>query len=235
MWPPPEVSACTPEKPGFVSEGEMGSEEEGKEAEYHSKDFEWEELRAQVENNPSLSYHFAYSTTTPASTSHDEDSQAWKSFHKRHSSGRFFKERRYLLKEFPELISCGDFPKVLEVGCGNGSTVLPILREALENTREMVDSTFELSIRHRFLTFFCDLSVSGFPSWLKSSPIRASQCLAGVYGANMTDVEVNYDPVSSEFSAFQGSPCCIDGVDFVTLGIDGLLSMLFAILRLVQN
>lgn len=37
-------------------------------------------------------------------------------------------ERRYLLKEFPELVSCEENSKLLEVGCGNGSTVLPILR-----------------------------------------------------------------------------------------------------------
>ncbi|GAB2236391.1 hypothetical protein Droror1_Dr00028198 [Drosera rotundifolia] len=37
------------------------------------------------------------------------------------------KERRYLLKEFPELVSCLDHPMVLEVGYGNGSTILPIL------------------------------------------------------------------------------------------------------------
>ena len=32
-----------------------------------------------------------------------------------------------MLKEFPELASCADNSKVLEVGCGNGSTALPIL------------------------------------------------------------------------------------------------------------
>lgn len=39
-------------------------------------------------------------------------------------------ERRYLLKEFPQLLSSppNSNPKLLEVGCGNGSTVLPILR-----------------------------------------------------------------------------------------------------------
>lgn len=41
-------------------------------------------------------------------------------------------ERRYLLKEFPELLSFKEYAKVLEVGCGNGSTVLPILRYLLE-------------------------------------------------------------------------------------------------------
>ncbi|RVW34191.1 hypothetical protein CK203_106014 [Vitis vinifera] len=30
----------------------------GKEAEYFSKDFEWEKLKEEVESNPSLSYHF---------------------------------------------------------------------------------------------------------------------------------------------------------------------------------
>ncbi|KAK6911350.1 hypothetical protein RJ641_023443 [Dillenia turbinata] len=38
------------------------------------------------------------------------------------------RERRYLLKEFTELVSCHDDSNILEVGCGNGSTVLPILR-----------------------------------------------------------------------------------------------------------
>jgi len=37
-------------------------------------------------------------------------------------------ERRYLLKEFPELCSSEDHAKVLEVGCGNGSTAVSILR-----------------------------------------------------------------------------------------------------------
>lgn len=32
------------------------------------------------------------------------------------------------MKEFPELVLCGENSKLLEVGCGNGSTVLPILR-----------------------------------------------------------------------------------------------------------
>ncbi|XP_058082835.1 uncharacterized protein LOC131230841 isoform X2 [Magnolia sinica] len=195
----------------------MGSEEE-KEAEYHSKDFEWEEVREEVEKDPSLSHHSIPFTTATSSTSNSYDdffSEPWKSFHKRHSSGRFFKERRYLLKEFPELLSCGDFSKVLEVGCGNGSTVLPILRtKALEKAREMVDAVLGLSIKHRFHAFFCDFSVNGFPSWLfcdacqKTYPKRPD-CLA--------DVEVNNEASPSELSSLQGAMCCIGGVDFVTL------------------
>lgn len=44
------------------------------------------------------------------------------------SHNPWMQERRYLLKEFPELVACGEYPKLLEVGCGNGSSVLPILR-----------------------------------------------------------------------------------------------------------
>ncbi|KAJ8551590.1 hypothetical protein K7X08_021605 [Anisodus acutangulus] len=82
------------------------------------------------------------------------DSEAWNKFHTRHSSGKFFKEWRYLLKAFPELASCGECLTVLEVGCGNGSTALPILRgnksislyacdcseEALERAKENIEA-----------------------------------------------------------------------------------------------
>ncbi|KAI5398216.1 hypothetical protein KIW84_063850, partial [Lathyrus oleraceus] len=102
---------------------------ESKAAEYFCKDFEWEQLRSEIESNPSLRHHFD-SSSSSSTQSPQSDVQAWKQFHTRHSSGKFFKERRYLLKEFPQLLSSppNSNPKLLEVGCGNGSTVLPILR-----------------------------------------------------------------------------------------------------------
>ncbi|XP_022143187.1 methyltransferase-like protein 6 isoform X3 [Momordica charantia] len=103
----------------------------GEAAQYFSKDFDWEDLRTRVENDPFLRHHllpFEPSDRSP-SVSAEADSDAWKRFHLRHSSGKFFKERRYLLKEFPELVSCKKCSKLLEVGCGNGSTALPILRK----------------------------------------------------------------------------------------------------------
>jgi hypothetical protein len=63
------------------------------EAEYHSHDFEWEELKEEVESGPAFSYHLspfpepAASTTSPPQLS----SEAWRSFHRRHASGKFFK------------------------------------------------------------------------------------------------------------------------------------------------
>ncbi|PPD72797.1 hypothetical protein GOBAR_DD30301 [Gossypium barbadense] len=97
--------------------------------EYHSKDFKWDTLRQEIENDPSLNYHFLpFVYPQPEQQLSKDPIKAWQSFHIQHSSGKFFKERRYLLKEFPELVSCGDGCKVLEVGCGNGSSALPILR-----------------------------------------------------------------------------------------------------------
>lgn len=74
---------------------------EAAEAEYFSKDFEWDELRAEVENDSSFRYHLlpfdsstipSSQTTTRSTTAvEEEDSTAWKRFHIRHSSGKFFK------------------------------------------------------------------------------------------------------------------------------------------------
>ena len=69
---------------------------EGTAAEYHSKDFEWEELRDEVENDASLRYHLvpfvaSSSSSSPSSDPPPDDADAWRSFHRRHSAGKFFK------------------------------------------------------------------------------------------------------------------------------------------------
>lgn len=75
----------------------VGVEERNKEeaeAEYHSKDFEWEELRAAVENDPSFCHHllpFQPISSSSSSKQPQSDSDAWKRFHTRHSAGKFFK------------------------------------------------------------------------------------------------------------------------------------------------
>ena len=65
------------------------------------------------------------------STPGDNYSYLWEEFHQVHSSGRFFKEKRYLTLEFPMLLS--QDPKglplhIAEIGCGCGSALLPILK-----------------------------------------------------------------------------------------------------------
>lgn len=68
---------------------------------YYSKDFEWEQLKQDVENDPSLLYHFTPYTNpatgtqdldpSPSSSLPKQDSEAWNKFHTRHSTGKFFK------------------------------------------------------------------------------------------------------------------------------------------------
>ncbi|KAF5739551.1 methyltransferase-like protein 6 [Tripterygium wilfordii] len=205
-------------------------------AEYHSKDFQWETLKHEIESDPSLQYHLLpFISPIPQQQQRqqqeaEEDAQAWKLFHIRHSTGRFFKERRYLLKEFPELVSRGELSTLLEVGCGNGSTVLPILRgnkeiivyacdcsdEALEKAnKEIVDGTDAASFKHRFHPFHCDFSLHGFPKWLACDSCQKS-FLPKQYNS-FSDVESENEVLVNASHSWKESGCCIGGVDFVTM------------------
>ncbi|KAL9416773.1 hypothetical protein AB3S75_039878 [Citrus x aurantiifolia] len=196
--------------------------------EYHSKDFEWETLKQEIENDPSLQYHLLpYNSSPEAAQEAEQDSDAWKRFHSRHSSGKFFKERRYLLKEFPELVSCGGSSKLLEVGCGNGSTALPILRgneniivyafdcssEILERAKEFVDAADIGSVKDRFCPFYCDFCTAGFPEWL-----ACNSCLESFQQKQhdcFSDTEEKNKPHLKNL--LRQDDCCIGGVDFITL------------------
>ncbi|XVF57167.1 hypothetical protein PTKIN_Ptkin06aG0182500 [Pterospermum kingtungense] len=193
-------------------------------SEYHSKDFDWETLRQEIENDPSLNYHILPFVSPQPEEQHSKDPiKAWQNFHVQHFTGRFFKERRYLLKEFPELVSCADGCKVLEIGCGNGSTALPILRgnekiilyacdcsnETLERAKEFIAASNIASVEHRLHPFYCDFARTGFPKWLacdycreKISP-RDQYCLSDAHKTDSWSMEER--------------SCCVGGVDFVTL------------------
>jgi methyltransferase-like protein 6 len=64
------------------------------ETEYHSHDFDWEDLKAEVEGDPAFSYHLSPLPGAAATTNSPPpppSSEAWASFHRRHASGKFFK------------------------------------------------------------------------------------------------------------------------------------------------
>ncbi|XP_074566811.1 uncharacterized protein LOC141823427 [Curcuma longa] len=199
------------------------------EAEYYSKDFEWEDLRREVENDPSLRYHLAPFVPSSSGAATAVEADAWRSFHRRHSAEKFFKERRYLLKEFPELIRTSDSIKVLEVGCGNGSTVLPILRakqnitvyacdcseEVLRKAEEIIATESAISLEPRFYTFLLDFSVNDFPDWLFCTTCQRNSCPEP---ANFSSDSRGENLETSHMSTFlREDQCCIGGVDFVTM------------------
>ncbi|XP_020591212.1 methyltransferase-like protein 6 [Phalaenopsis equestris] len=203
--------------------------EEGKVVRYFSRDFEWEELRDEVERNPKFGYHlFPFSLSLSSSSQVAADAEAWRSFHRRHSTGLFFKERRYLLKEFPELTALNDSIHVLEVGCGNGSTSLPILRakqnvivyacdcsqDALDKAGEMVASSNFPSIKRQFYPFLLDFSVNRFPDWLLCTACQKSslekQSLFTPDASGKAFIRLNGP-------SFLEAKCCIGGMDYVTL------------------
>ncbi|CAI0464715.1 unnamed protein product [Linum tenue] len=195
------------------------------EAEYFSKDFDWESLKQQVEKNPSYQFHLLPHLPSSSDEQREEetrDSKAWQSFHVRHSAGKFFKERRYLLKEFPELASSPKFSKVLEVGCGNGSSLIPVLRgnknitvyacdcssETLERVKEILSANLAAAALDRFVPFFCDFASTGFPGWLACHSCRG-MAPQRVGEFQMTQMR--------GLSPLTEGGCCIGGVDFVTL------------------
>jgi len=93
-----------------------------------------------------------------------------------------------LLKEFPELPNSKDCAKILEVGCGNGSTAVSILRsnesitvfacdcskDTLEKANEIISNTKGVDIKDRFHPFLMDVSKEFFPDWLFCNACKSS-------------------------------------------------------------
>ncbi|KAJ1255655.1 hypothetical protein BS78_K175100 [Paspalum vaginatum] len=210
--------------------GELGSAGEAEvEAEYHSRDFEWEDLEAEVEADPAFSYHLSPFSGQAAGTasSPQHSSEAWRCFHRRHASGKFFKERRYLLKEFPELPNSEDCAKILEVGCGNGSTAVSILRsnesirvfacdcskDTLEKANEIISNTKGIDIKDRFQPFLMDVSKENFPDWL-----FCKACQSSLGKATEFILDPSHHKLRKEHPVFLGeNQCCVGGMDFVTM------------------
>eukprot|EP00897_Mesotaenium_endlicherianum_P008884 jgi/Mesen1/8023/ME000426S07170 len=133
---------------------------------YHSNDFDWLELQERAEKllalqalpegdlvtEPELERGVGEEGHSPA---------AWDAFHTRHSQARFFKERRYLTKEFPDLVAAqrGGAPvTVLEVGCGTASTAIPILSPtAVALSEGCVTAALGADSPDRFHSFVCDI------------------------------------------------------------------------------
>lgn len=60
----------------------------------------------------------------------------WDLFYKRNDT-RFFKDRHWTTREFEELLDCGntDGRSILEVGCGVGNLIYPLIEDGLKFNR----------------------------------------------------------------------------------------------------
>ncbi|KAI5083842.1 hypothetical protein GOP47_0000011 [Adiantum capillus-veneris] len=180
---------------------------------YFSQDFKWEDLRDEVQSRPKGSDDVLGNLPV---VSLDHNVEAWKKFHHLHAKHAFFKERRYLVKEFPDLLASDRVLNILEVGCGTGSSVLPILRankaavvyacdcseSVLRRAHSLVQTTISSDGNCRFVPFLCDISIQRLPSWL-----CCSSCM---------DLEgiIHEDSISSE----NGERLhCINGIDIITM------------------
>lgn len=113
---------------------------------YYTSDFTWESLRDRVQ--PLVAQREAAAAAAAsdccdgvatsggaggaadggAATSAVQDStcnNSWEAFHQRHSSAKFFKPKRYLYQEFPQLAAPN--VRIVDIGAGSGASILPVL------------------------------------------------------------------------------------------------------------
>ena len=106
----------------------------GADVHYFNADFDYEEHRRRV--FPDEAQTSAEVNTAAVSCDADarwadstHQAAAWSRFYDCHDSTPFFKSRRYLTAEFPALQRSDPGVTILEVGCGTGASVVPLLRQ----------------------------------------------------------------------------------------------------------
>ncbi|OQR87393.1 methyltransferase domain-containing protein [Achlya hypogyna] len=90
---------------------------------FHSHDFEWADLAATCQE--ALAKEAKPVESVDAAQLSALAQTHWDVFHAK-NNGKVYKPRNYLSKEFPELLSA---TSVLEVGCGYGSAIFPLLAQ----------------------------------------------------------------------------------------------------------
>jgi len=107
---------------------------------YFSGDFDWKDHAEKIIDEFDELSQPPATQESDALANHAETAvlqqECWENFFQTHKTDKFFKPRRYLIEEFPELKRSenGDeevleTKTILEVGCGYGCSILPILSE----------------------------------------------------------------------------------------------------------
>lgn len=106
----------------------------------------------------------------------------WNKFYGIHDN-KFFKDRNWLFTEFPELLLKDDVPessfKILEVGCGVGNTVFPIVRS---------------NKNPNLYVYGCDFSSTAIDVLKQSPDYDEAKCKAFV--CDITDLHKNEFPIN---------------------------------------
>ncbi|GAX80389.1 hypothetical protein CEUSTIGMA_g7828.t1 [Chlamydomonas eustigma] len=152
---------CTAQKTSYVGQRVPLA------SEYHENDFEWEEHaliaaplvreqeeKAAVLRNKGLDVHKvapgmspdiqqvqlpAFSPEMNTATGQRCEGGHWEAFYQQHTEARFYKLRRYILLEFPALSQLSEEDHVMEIGCGCGSSILPVLAANRSVTATVTD------------------------------------------------------------------------------------------------
>ena len=145
-------------------------------------DVEWgpEQLaaaREKVEANARVSM-----TADERSRLEEDADKKWDEFYGTHKAG-FFKDRNWLFTEFPELLQLAQAEKsaVLEVGCGAGNTVFPLLERLKSST-----------------VFCCDFSPNAVNLVRENKDFAPSRCSPFVLDATKQDWESEELPFAEE-------------------------------------
>ena len=187
------------------------------EVQYYDRDFDFDTHAATVreEWNQSEERLIAKHDEDDVSLTPLSQADSWNEFHSHHSAGTFYKPRRYLLNAFPCIAQYLDgadgassIRVALEVGCGSGSTCVPIIKEcskrcdiagenfillacdcsttAVETTRRFIDKVVENeSLRKpRFASFVADPSMT-----LDESPTSFLGQVISAYNDLVRDTE----------------------------------------------
>ncbi|KAE9027946.1 hypothetical protein PR003_g2950 [Phytophthora rubi] len=142
-----------------------------REVQLHSHDFEWEDLamecQTQEDNSVEVVQEKDKEGLLETQQLAKEAKDKWDVFHQR-NNGKVYKPRNYLVKEFPELYAPErDVVEVLELGCGYGSAIFPILAECANVHAQVCDfSAHAIEIlkknpeydANRCRAFVCDIA-----------------------------------------------------------------------------
>ena len=119
---------------------------------FHKNDFDYEEFASKAalaSSPPSPSSREAFAEAAAARADSSDDAVAWDAFYSREAQADPYRPRRYLIAEFPELLSPSRPipppwllplfqllppwlppapPLLFDIGCGYGSALMPLLR-----------------------------------------------------------------------------------------------------------